>query len=97
MTHECEGHQHLTCKSTDEGSGKADKTVGLDKFIEIDAKQFRGNTQVIAKIEMFNHFENMMISIRVLEILFQKRLSLVFWFILTHFFKFSSILISTSA
>lgn len=57
----------MACETTNESRGEPDKAVGLDQLVEIDAEQFHGNAQMVAEVEVFSHFYNMMLLILVLK------------------------------
>lgn len=97
MTHKRQGHEHLTGKTAYESRRKTNETIGLDKFVEIDAQKLSRNAKMISEIEMLNHLENMVFAIRVLEKTFKSNKGLDIRDQLTHFLRLSRILISTNA
>jgi len=66
MPHERKGHQHLTCKPSNEGSRKSNETISLDQFVQIDTEQFHGYAKMISEVKVLSHLYDMMPLIRIL-------------------------------
>jgi hypothetical protein len=85
----------LACETPNQRCRKANKAIGFDKFVEVNAQKLHRNTEMASKVEMLRHSDDMMFLLMILrnnEVeLFTKRLTH------THFRKLSKILISTKA
>jgi hypothetical protein len=66
MTHESQGAQHLGGKAANESSREANESVCFDQFVQIDAKEFHSNAEMVTEVKMLSHFDDVVLFIRVL-------------------------------
>ena len=67
VAHESQRLQHLAREAADQTSRETMEVVGLDEFVEVDTQQLHRDTQVPTEVEVFCHFDNVMLLIRVLR------------------------------
>lgn len=67
MAHQAQGHDHLACESPDQSCGEADKAIGLDQFVQVDAEQFHRDAEMVPEVKVFCHLDNMVLLIMVLR------------------------------
>lgn len=68
MPHQAERQYHLACEASYQSGGEPNKPVCFDQFVEIDAQQFHGDAEVIAKVKVLSHLDDMMLFFLVLKI-----------------------------
>lgn len=66
LPHQRQRHQHLTREATNERGRESNESIGFDQFVQVNTQQLHRDAQVIAEVEMFSHFDNMVFFIRIL-------------------------------
>ena len=66
MTQKHKRIEHLSRKASNQHSAEADKAVGLDELVEIDAKQFSDDAEVASKGKVLCHLDNIVLFLRIL-------------------------------
>ena len=67
MAHKRQGLQHLASESPDETSRETMEVVSFDQFVEVNAEELHGDTQMVTEVEVFSHLDDMVFLLRVLQ------------------------------
>ena len=67
VSHQSQRLQHLTSEPPNQSRCEPNETIRLDEFIQVDTKQFHRNAQMATEIEMFGHFDNMVLFVLILH------------------------------
>ena len=67
MPHQAQRHEHLTSEPSDERRREAYKPIRLDQLIEVDAKQLHRDAEMASEVEVFRHFDHMVLLVRILQ------------------------------
>ena len=70
MAHKRQGLQHLASESPDEASRETMEVVSFDQFVEVNAEELHGDTQMVTEVEVFSHLDDMVFLFRVLRCMF---------------------------
>jgi hypothetical protein len=66
MAHESKRPEHLTRKTTYESCCETYEAICLYEFIKVYAQKLHRDTQMITEVEVFCHFDNVMLLFLVL-------------------------------
>ena len=66
VSHQSQRSEHLRREAADKIGGKPLKSICLDELVEVDAQQLHGDAEVTPEVEMFRHFDDMVLLIRIL-------------------------------
>ena len=67
MAHKRQRLQHLASESPDETSRETMEVVSFDQFVEVNAEELHGDTQMVSEVEVFSHLDDMVFLLRVLQ------------------------------
>ena len=59
--------QHLAREASNERRREADEPIRLDQFVKVDAQELHCDAKVAAEVEVFRHFDNVVLLIGVLD------------------------------
>lgn len=65
MPHQAQRQDHLTREASYQSSREPNKPVRLDQFVQVDTEQLHRNAEMIAEVEVFGHFNDMMLLFMV--------------------------------